>query len=732
MADENTRLLEQILEELRSGQSMTGSPNRDRYDETRARLNASETGAREAFTGTVNSLTGVFGKLASGTANAGDAFNLISFTMGKFGTVAGSVGEIFNTLGKGAINVNEMLKDTSRFGVTFGNDLGVANLAIKNAHLTLGEFADIISQNSQSMAGLGSTMDKSSKAYLSVLRDVETSEVGRDLRAAGMSARELAEITQLSISRRRNLDLLDDKSKEAAAESAARLASEFNFISEITGKNRKQLLEEQRRAMESTEVLAAGLQLGQKFRTDLNTATAELSPTIKRIVMEQATGGVRTEEGMTIAASLGPAMREVNALVEATRRGDQKEIAKAQADLELATMRQIENQSGATMLLGDNLYAHGKLLQENIGYIDAIRAKQEEVYNATKQRISDEDAYRALKEEGRLKREGKTAEGAIAEGAITGRAINQIEYLGKVAGSVGAEGLKQFNDKLGSTAKDAIPQFEIALKEFATGERAIRKAKEFGEDIVNKLSEVKTLPWTPPTEEKNIPKRQDGSLGSVGKLIEDFGKETLIKVHGKEGIITEQQLEKLMEVRSNGFMPGDILKLAGIGPSVIEPKTEQVKSSDLDSKLKELGVTGFGNTVSSSKKITSLEDVQKESAKSFYDSMVKPANQTKVNDPLAYLGKDMTSTLSNWQAGLSQQLAKPTQEEKPPQEAQQQPQQPVETQKPADTTTTSDVKEELVRLNTNIRELISHTDKVVEGITQQIRATKSLSGNLLV
>lgn len=39
--------------------------------------------------------------------------------------------------------------------------------------------------------------------------------------------------------------------------------------------------------------------------------------------------------------------------------------------------------------------------------------------------------------------------------------------------------------------------------------------------------------------------RQNGSVGSVGKLIEDFGSGTMAMLHGKETVMTENQLANL-------------------------------------------------------------------------------------------------------------------------------------------------------------------------------------------
>ena len=290
-----------IVDGLESLNRTLNSPNRLRGDQDNLDNSASRfRNSVDRGAGSIDTLTGFFGKLLTGTVGTTDALDMASGALRKFGTIGGAAADIFNQLGKSAIAVNETLKETGRYGVTFGNDLGQYNKAVLDAHLTLDDFRDIVADNSTSMAGLQSTMDKSAKGYLSILSDVTTSDIGRDLRAAGMSARELAEITQLSMSRKRLDDIKDVNARDKLIESALRMATEFDFVSDLTGKSRKQLLEDQRKITESTEIKSAILQMGPEFKESFDQAASGLSPVVQRVLAERATGGVRTEEGLSL------------------------------------------------------------------------------------------------------------------------------------------------------------------------------------------------------------------------------------------------------------------------------------------------------------------------------------------------------------------------------------------------------------------------------------------------
>lgn len=763
--------------------------------------------AQSKFAGGVNSLTDLFGKLAGGTANTADAIGAVDTILSKFGgTVGTTLGHAFKELGDGVIKVNNTMKETGQFGVSLGGDLGLYNKAILDSHLTLGEFSDIVKDSSHSLAGLGSNMDKSAKAFLGVAADVVSSDVGRQLQAAGMSAKELAEITQLSLVNKRSLDLLDEKSKREAVRSAADLAVELDLVAQITGKSRKETEAALKKQAESTEVMAAAMRRGGEFASNLNKSTAMMGETGRRLVAELATGkGLRTEEGIKLAATYGEAMPAMRNLAEALKRGNEEEIKRAQIAAEAAIANRVNSEQFMSTAenLGDRFLLFGDVLKDQAELTKAVEAKKKEMGG----NVSTEQAMEALRQDALRNQQRKTAEGKPVEGAITSQAINNIDYLGKVAGSVAAKGFKELNDKLGDTAKSALPQFEYALKRLSTSKDAIAWAKEKGEDLEAAFKKGKGWSTETPEEKK---KYATGTMGVHNELFHQFDPmgET-VQVDGKEAIVPENQAEVFVRtwLDSNGdrlvedLEKGEVFSAESpIGKNLLEkiktltqPATEiQPQPNNVVTSMeKSLSKVVDGIQPQPNNVVTSMEQVLSKVAQPInaddkrftperIQELLRVANSRmvvdgkfqnkynpeavakaqkllddisgpKLNDTLKNLGvngiggaiKQPVGGIGSANAALDKMLGldklaqtnadldaerakadkTKTAEQPTATPAQEAPPPPA-----APTASSSDLKDEIVKLNTTLRELITHTDS---GVDKQVRAIKSLSGNRL-
>lgn len=709
-----------------------------------AGLNAAETDSRQKFTGGVNTLTDVFAKLASGTATTADGFTAIDSLLSKLGgNIGGVFGHAIKELGDGIIAVNNTMKITGQYGVTLGGDLGDYARSVLDSHLSLTEFSDIVGKSSVSMAGLSTSMDKSAKAFLGIAAGVVSSDIGRELQLAGMSARELAEITQISMMNKKGVDLQDLNSKKAAMASAIALAEELDRVAQLTGRSRKEQEDMLRRQQENAEVMAEADLQGEEFAASLEKSSLFLGETGSRLLTELSTGrGLRTTEGIELAATYKNVMPEFRAHAAALKSHNQALIESTRRDLDIKLMDQMNNAEFKRLVAnqGNSYLKLGDMYKDLAGPARQVAEYQRRTGASTAQALD------ALDKQIELTRQRKTPEGEAAPGAITSQAINSIDYLGKVAGGVAAHGFKELNDKLGETAKSSIPAFQQALDKFATPSKAIETGKKWGEDLANTFSKGKG--WT--TEEPaNVKSREVGTLGATGKLTEKFPKEgELIKVHNTEAILTEDQLRNVVNIAreytdSNGDkMVEDIengttmvadsplgkellrqqrsmaarleeaQRVLGTGimadgkfQNVYNSKAVEQAQKTLDQitnpngMLKNLGVSGFGGAIQTPK--SSID-----TANSAIDKLLGIDKLQQTND--VYKKEDAEQQKAKAEAPtIAQQQEAPA--------------------LPA-TSSINDLIVEVNKLNTSLKELISHTD---DGVDKQVRAIKSLSGNRL-
>jgi len=655
-----------------------------------------------AVTGVANSVIDGFGKLASGSATTGDAFGIVTNTVSKFGSVGEVAAGALKQLGDGALGAVAAMRETSKVGVTMSGDLFRFNEEIKGSHLTIPEFTDMLARGSRSLAGVGGSMDKSASAFLKVAAEVQASPIGVDLKAYGVTARELAEVTEISMIGQRGLNSETAKGRLAmrdAAAAALELSVEMAATAALTGKSRKQQQEELKAQLERAEVQASMLLMGPKFAENFKFEQEKMAifgKSYQSLLTEMATpGGIRTKEGMQIAASLPPGQLEaMQSYADAIKSGDKERIAAQREETRNILANSIGNKEllNIVAVTGDRVLKTGEIVKDTFPLQQALASKIEEVSEKEGIRITEAEALRRMTAEEINKIKGGTTDtktGAFTpdDRAVVSRTINQIDNLGKVATAGLATEFTKLSKDIGNFSADGINKLNQKFKEMATpgGLKSTvlggvdTAIKTGAEKLGIKAPEVKTKPGFDVSAP--LPPRQFGSLGAVGKLIEDFGKGTPAMLHGREGVITERQLSSIID------------------------------------QAQTMGATEFSDKISKKTMPNPLAEFT-EVFEKLTTTAINPKSAPEISALTGLFNEFKTSMSSVTKplAPAAQLLPTPREESKP-------------TTGQSDPIVLKEVKEELVQLNISVKQLVAHSAETVDLSSKQVRATKGLSGN---
>lgn len=436
------------------------------------------TGKLGAFGSAVDKSAVLMGKMASGTASTTDLLSTATGVIGKFGGAGEFTAARLKQIGEGAIEVNDTLKSTGKYGITFGQNLGEANLAIKGAQLTMPEFNNLIQQSGKSLAGLSGGQNESAKTFLKLSTEMQGTTLAQDLKAAGMSSLELNE-AMITVARTSGpVNLNDVNSRKQLITSALTLADEMNKVADISGKSRKQQESEIAAIQARADVQAASLaamRVDPEFGTRMTEATASMTkfgPKIEELLAEEATlGGARSEDALNTKAAMGSAGAAIAEYGKAIKGGNAVEIAatKERAERAIAARLADESFNKSAAVTQGNVLNMGAVVTGSFETTKNIMAKQAEMSRKGIE-IDEYTAMKMLEKEGKLRTQGLTPEGAANQGAAVGRTINQIDNLGKVVGGVMAQGFNKLNTELGQTIGTYLPALNAKLKAIGSPE----------------------------------------------------------------------------------------------------------------------------------------------------------------------------------------------------------------------------------------------------------------------
>lgn len=513
-----------------------------------------------------------------------------------------------------------------------------------------------------------------------------------------------------------------------------------------------------------TSTIMAGGYLDKTKRTELQVATGgRAGQYIQAVRNQRRTAGLADDDPQKIAAQ-----KKLDAEIS---RANQYQSSRQFAQRALTTQNP------------DQKAAYEKLQTEN-----AEKAGQ--AANQRETGLGPEQARRRLKvgygdalirgENQEALDQPSGAQGKENVGARTTQLLNQGYEAARVNAAAATGELRKFNEALGKSPEGLKPIREFF--EFMFGPLG-QTAKQASERQAGNTEAFKRAALPAETEKSKVelekeleaaglrkakPVRAHGTLGEIGQATEP--KDITAKIHKGETVVTPEQMKNLlsgsasnaisdvMKSATNSMPKSDVMKSA---TSNI-PKTGGLDISKITSGLKEItttisSVTGgasttrFSNGNTTSKPVTEsesdlrpriMDDIKKNMSQ--YTSQAKARdmalkameeanatsykinnstgsgiNRTKINDATSESVESISDRLST--AKNNKLTTEPEEIESPIEES--------NFEEKSNKVGLKDLNEQLVQLNTSIRQLIEHSAESVETAGKQVRATKSLSGN---
>jgi hypothetical protein len=775
----------QLASLMKGGNSFTSPPA--------SSSGSSSSGVGGAISSAITTGADVLGKAASEAAGSVVALGTGAYTakdaLASFSNVLGAVspglGNAFGKMSGAVLDANDRMKETAKVGVDFAGDLGKANKAVVDSGATQQQFADEMRKNASSYSGMGVTMNKAVENVLGFSRDLQETPAIEQMKAAGTTQQEVAELAMISMRERRGLDLNDKAARQNMLDNTIALSGEMNEVARLTGVSRQEQMAKLAKDKENVMVQAElmGMDKDATNRYDLlKTKLGPLGDSVSKLADEIFTGGIRTKEGADRMAALGPAgkafeqavLMQKNATTTAEKNAAAAAMERAKADV--AAYQKSEQYLSQVKLdrssVGDEAR---KMMSEN----KELKGRQtaEATANAAAEKegkpaATAAEIQAARKEQAKQDTARVGPDGKQIAGSEVGTAINQFDQRLFQESKQMADIFKEINTAAGKTIqgtetgqklKGALnPRVErdgemVNRSEVPDG-TFIGGARSRITDMLNQAPETQRAANPEEREARRAGRRAEGGPvePNTPYWVGEEGPELMMP----EGAGTIIPTDKIKDMSKEAIPFDDINKILGDMPKMMQTSMPDFSTlfdsmpdlaslladklpaqSDFADLMPDMN-TMFGDFMPSEADFANLmpdmnamfgDIIPDESAMADmmpdFDSMfndlatISPLSSSEsLNMPdIGPPASAKSKGTSYDDFGNEVSTAGPTAEEK---EAM------VTRAEPVDGATLSDLKEQLVQLNTAVMELVSHSAQTAENSGATVRATKDLNGNL--
>ena len=660
---------------------------------------------------------------------------------------------------KSSINTFNKLSST---GNSFGNDIIGMKVAAANTRMTLDELGAVVTKSGKDFSGLGGSVAKGSQVFTDFSKTFFDSGLTENLRQMGYSSKDLNEVLALQIGFQKSSTDTSVEGQLKTAKAAADLASEMDMVAKLTGVSRK----DQEAALEKSKVdgqIEAKMRLigitqgaeaekaaRDNFAKQLTSAQAMGTDQVFKEMF--ATGTVRSREASIQMGILGEAARETANSAKALSKGNVAASETAMRQAEIGNMNNQKNQAflqTAAAGVGDvgkaaikNVEVNDAQYQGLVKTTKALEAMGKgvvdtaEAMKAQREAIRDEQKARAgitsviIAGQARLQDASAAItnkvikplnEGELAKQAAKGAA--QISQ-GVRADSTSTETASQYAQALRNQARAGGPNVapagarqtieagaeKVGVSKLVSGIDKVAggSAEALGEgfvtvkDFVADVINVKKF--------NDLSTRDAGTLGKTGQPFEP--NDIIAKIHKGEMVLTPEQARNLVTGAKTEGLTTAVNDIAKVMPKIditslsrntqvstsSTPRTAQAQSAASGFEMPSMDQISFGP-----------DGMPRISARPQARAMAAEVSATQANQNTA----PTPST--------------PNTQEAPAQTAQTD--QPAEAAGGTDATL-DDVVKSLESLNTTMKQLATMTDETNSLVERQVRATKSIGGNV--
>ena len=507
----------------------------------------------------------------------------------------------------GAAQSLDTFQRLSGSGASFSGDLIGMTKSAYNSRLSLDQFSDVIKENGARISGLGGNVTRGAEAFAKLSKEFFDSGAANELRNIGYTSKDLNDILAIQAATQKAGYKDTEEGRRKSYMAAKDLAEQMDAVAKLTGKSREAQMEEMKKSQVNGQVeakirlLANGdLQKEAALRSEYNKLALEARKRGDEEGFKQqfASGTYLTKAAATQAAVMGQQSRATEEAAARLARGD---VAGAQAASSRADAEAVKNGRDRTILtmatMGeaggqvsavaqkfvestDTMYqnvvkvadANGILLRTQEDYAKALKLTTDDIKKTQegKRAVIDEKTGKpVLDAKGNAKYEdvGQSGRAAVAAQAFAQDAKSMMATI------AAATVTKQVLDDLGKLAAEyhrGTKMLELE-REARAGINNVRVTPTKGPDGkdrppvsnsqvndekggvvgslaagISGLTEMVVKGVTNLfIDGKAVPGKSTGSLGTVGKIMEDFGAGTLAVLHGREGVITEDQMANL-------------------------------------------------------------------------------------------------------------------------------------------------------------------------------------------